>query len=122
MFSDQWKDLTIRAKEPENREESSSCRAALAACLALARREETIRAGEQNALLTEGLVPTLHHGYRRKLEHLAEYCVGQYPARHLPFLWRVLMRSAYLRGDTKRCRALFYRAVRDCPWSKVKCC
>jgi len=28
------------------------------------------------------------------------------------------MRSAHLRRDQQRCKAIFYRAVRECPWSK----
>ncbi len=116
MFSGLWKKLTANAKNPgANREELNSSRVAIAACLALARREETIRAGEE-------VVATIHRGYRRKLEYLVEHCVlGQHPGRHLPILWRILMRSAHLLGDAKRCKTLFYRAARDCPWSKEIC-
>ena len=119
MFSGLWNNLTTRAKVGNK----SSNRAALAACLALANREETIKRGEEKASEEwtghSGAIATLHLGYRRKLENFAEDCVAQYPSRHVPVLWRILMHSAYLAGNSQRCKALFYRAVRDCPTSKV---
>lgn len=122
MFSGLWNNLITRAKATGNK---SSSLAALAACLALACREETVKRGEERTLEElashSGGIATLHLGYRRKLEHLAEHCVAQYPCRHVPVLWRILMYSAFLAGDTQRCKALFYRAVRDCPTSKVFC-
>ena len=120
MFSRLWNNITTRAKALGNK---SSSRAALAACLALASREETVKRGEERAFeewtSQSGGIATLHISYRRRLEHLAEDCVAQYPCRHVPVLWRILMHSAYLNGDSQRCKALFYRAVRDCPTSKV---
>lgn len=119
MFSRLWKHLTSRAKSKG----AGSMRAALAASLALAKREQAIREGEERKWIvsTEPGIATLHHGFRRRVEHLIEHCVAHYPCRHNPVLWRILIRSAYLKKDFQRCTALFYRAVRDCPWSKVNC-
>jgi len=79
MFSGLWNSLTMRAKDTKNK---SSYRAALAASLALANREEAIKKGEETTFkdLTgySGGIATLHLGYRRKLEHLAEYCFPYY--------------------------------------------
>ena len=120
MFSGLWNSLTKRAKDMKSR---SSCRAALACTLALANREEAIRKGEERTFddwtSHSGGIATLHLGYRRKLEHLIEYCVTKCAGRHLPLLWRILMHSAHLAGDSQRCKELFYRAFRDCPMSKV---
>lgn len=119
MFSILWNNITLRAKSMR----SSSSRAALAACLALANREDTIKKGEEKAFMEckgfSGGIPTLHLSYRRKMEHLVEHCVSHYPSCHNPVLWRILLRSAYLNGNSERCKSLFYRAVRDCPSSKV---
>lgn len=120
MFSRLWNSLIMRAKSLKNK---TSCRTALAACLALASREETIKRGEESTFETyrsysEG-TPTLHLGYRRKMEHLVEHCVSRYPGCHVPVLWRILIRSAHLSDNSQRCKSLFYRAVRDCPTSKV---
>lgn len=101
----------------------SGSRAALAACLALANREETIKKGEETTFKElpgcSGGTATLYLSYRRKMEHLAEYCVSQNTGRHIAFLWRILMRGAHLACNTQRCKELFYRAIRDCPTSKV---
>lgn len=120
MFSRLWNSLSIRAKSMKSK---SSCRTALAACLALANREEIIKKGEESTFeqysgYSKG-TPTLHIGYRRKMEHFVEHCVSRYPGCHVPVLWRILIRSAHLNGNSQRCKALFYRAVRDCPTSKV---
>jgi hypothetical protein len=120
MFSGLWNSLTMRAKDAKNK---SSYRAALAACLALANREEAIKKGEETTFKEwasdAGGIATLHLGYRRKLEHLTEYCVTQCSARHVALMWRILMHSAHLTGDSRKCKDLFYRAFRDCPVSKV---
>lgn len=120
MFSSLWNDLSLRAKSGKN---SSSNRAALAACLTLASREERIRRGEEKIFKEfendwKG-IPILYVSYQRKLKHLAERCVAQPPGRYFPMLWRILMRNAYCSKNPERCKALFYRAVRDCPSSKV---
>lgn len=120
MFSGLWNSLIIRAKSMNKK---SSCRTALAACLALASREETIKKGEESTILANksysGGNPTLHLGYRRKMERLVEHCVSLDPGCHVPVLWRILIRSAFLGDNSQRCKTLFYRAIRDCPTSKV---
>ena len=120
MFSRLWNNLTLKAKSEG---ELTNSRSALAACLALASREETIKEGEEKTFNElEGCsygIPTLHLSYRRKMECLLEHCVSQYPGCHVAVLWRILMRSFHLHGNSAGCKALFYRAIRDCPKSKV---
>ncbi|XP_057380946.1 nuclear exosome regulator NRDE2-like [Daphnia carinata] len=122
MFSGLWNSLTMRAKATKSK---SGSLAALAACLALANREETVKKGEETTFKElpgcSGGTATLYISYRRKMEHLAEYCVSQYPGRHVALLWRILMHSAHVAGNPQRCKELFYRAIRDCPTSKDIC-
>ncbi|XP_045026385.1 nuclear exosome regulator NRDE2 [Daphnia magna] len=122
MFSGLWNTLTMRAKATQSK---SGSRAALAACLALANREEIVKKGEETTFKElpgcSGGTATLYLSYRRKMEHLAEYCVSQYPGRCVTLLWRILMHSAHVAGNPQRCKELFYRAIRDCPTSKDIC-
>ena len=89
MFSGLWKTIYSLAKLHES--------VAIAACLALVHREETIKTAEER---TSNL-PTFHHSYRCKIENLIENCLSNSPGSHV-FLWRILMKIAILKGDLKK--------------------
>ena len=110
MFSQLWKTVARNCKS------KPSARSVIAALLALAKRGEAIIDGNDGASRQDGLI---HQGYYNKIWSLVSNSVNQYPARNSVFLWRVLMRCANYRKDFRECQTLFYRAVRDCPWSKV---
>ena len=106
MFSSLWKSIYTLAQQHES--------VATAACLALIHREETIKTAEER---TTNL-PTFYNSYRFKIENVLENCLSSSSGRDV-FLWRMLMKLSYLKGDAKKCIATFYRSVRSCPWSKV---
>jgi hypothetical protein len=106
MFSSVWKNIYTLAQQHES--------VATAACLALIHREETIKTAEERT----SNIPTFYNSYRCKIENLLENCLSSSSSRQV-FLWRILMKISYLKGDVKKCISTFYRSVRSCPWSKV---
>ena len=79
MFSSLWKTVYSLTNHHES--------VAIAACLALVHREETIKTAEENA----SNLPTFHNSYRCKIQNLIENCLSKSPRSHV-FLWRMLMK------------------------------
>ncbi|GAB6029868.1 Protein nrde2 [Chamberlinius hualienensis] len=58
-------------------------------------------------------------GITHRLRALFESSVKHHQLRHSVLIWRLYLQFEALQGHLKNCKAVFYRALQQCPWAKI---